>query len=53
MTSGTFKMKLLDRAKEFCQNYGLDIPILMAPMAGACPAEQSAAISNAGGIAIC
>jgi len=46
-------MKPLDRAKEFCQNYGLEIPILMAPMAGACPAELGAAISNAGGIGSC
>ena len=46
-------MKALDRAREFCHNYDLEIPILMAPMAGACPAELAAAISNAGGIGSC
>jgi len=46
-------MRPLDRAREFCYNYELEIPILMAPMAGACPAELAAAISNAGGIGSC
>jgi nitronate monooxygenase len=38
------------RAKEFCASYGLKLPILLAPMAGACPAGLSAAVANAGGI---
>ena len=38
------------RAREFCGRYGLKIPILLAPMAGACPAELSAAVANAGGM---
>jgi nitronate monooxygenase len=38
------------RAKEFCARYGLEIPILLAPMAGACPTELSAAVANAGGM---
>ena len=38
------------RAKEFCASYGLKLPILLAPMAGACPAGLSAAVANAGGM---
>ena len=38
------------RAKEFCQRYGLKVPILLAPMAGACPVALSAAVANAGGM---
>ncbi|MGH6863795.1 MAG: NAD(P)H-dependent flavin oxidoreductase, partial [Methylocella sp.] len=36
------------RAKNFCAAYGLEIPILLAPMAGACPAALSVAVANAG-----
>jgi nitronate monooxygenase len=38
------------RAAQFCQSYGLRIPILMAPMAGACPASLGIAVANAGGM---
>lgn len=38
------------RAGEFCARYGLQVPILLAPTAGACPAGLSAAIANAGGM---
>ncbi len=38
------------RAKEFCDRYGLQVPILLAPMAGACPVALSAAVANAGGM---
>jgi len=38
------------RAEQFCARYGLDLPILLAPMAGACPAGLSAAVANAGGM---
>lgn len=37
-------------AKEFCTAYGLKLPILLAPMAGACPAGLSIAVANAGGM---
>src|SRR5215469_8392508 len=40
----------LDRARAFAGRYGLDVPILLAPMAGACPATLSAAVANAGGM---
>jgi nitronate monooxygenase len=39
-----------DRAQAFCEQYGLDIPILLAPMAGACPVSLSIAVANAGGM---
>jgi nitronate monooxygenase len=39
-----------DRALAFCTQYRLEIPILMAPMAGACPARLAAAVANAGGM---
>src|SRR3990172_9441214 len=39
-----------DRAKAFCTAYRLEAPILLAPMAGACPASLSIAVANAGGM---
>jgi nitronate monooxygenase len=39
-----------DRAAAFCEQYGLDVPILLAPMAGACPVSLSIAVANAGGM---
>src|ERR1700677_4860512 len=39
-----------ERAAQFCATYGLRLPILMAPMAGACPATLAAAVANAGGM---
>jgi nitronate monooxygenase len=38
------------RAEKFCEVYGLKIPILLAPMAGACPVALSVAVANAGGM---
>jgi nitronate monooxygenase len=32
----------------FCEQYGLGLPILLAPMAGACPVSLSIAVANAG-----
>jgi nitronate monooxygenase len=40
----------LDRANAFSNRYHLKLPILLAPMAGACPASLSIAIANAGGM---
>ncbi|MFC7520352.1 NAD(P)H-dependent flavin oxidoreductase [Xanthomonas populi] len=34
----------------FCQRFGLRVPILLSPMAGACPVPLSAAVANAGGM---
>jgi nitronate monooxygenase len=39
-----------ERAQIFCDRYGLEVPILMAPMAGACPVGLASAIANAGGM---
>ena len=41
------------RAEAFCQRFGLRIPILLGPMAGACPPSLSAAVANAGGLGAC
>jgi nitronate monooxygenase len=38
------------RAVAFCERYGLRIPVLEAPMAGASPASLAIAIANAGGM---
>jgi nitronate monooxygenase len=43
-------LRPLDRALVFCAKYGLKCPILLAPMAGACPAGLSIAVANAGGM---
>src|SRR3954467_7158778 len=39
-----------ERAAAFCSRYGLRVPILMAPMAAACPVGLAAAVGNAGGM---
>lgn len=41
------------RAAAFCERFGLRLPILLAPMAGACPASLSVAVANAGGLGSC
>lgn len=38
------------RAAAFAQRYGMTVPILLAPMAGACPPSLSIAVANAGGM---
>ena len=38
----------LERAESFCGRYGLTTPLLLAPMAGACPPGLSIAVANAG-----
>ncbi len=40
----------LHRSDAFCAKYGLKLPILLAPMAGACPATLSIALANSGGM---
>ena len=44
---------LLARTEAFCAAYGLRVPILLAPMAGACPPSLSIAVANAGGLGSC
>ncbi|HLJ70873.1 MAG TPA: nitronate monooxygenase [Roseiarcus sp.] len=43
----------LARAEAFCAAYGLRVPVLLAPMAGACPPSLSIAVANAGGLGAC
>ncbi|MBV8565910.1 MAG: nitronate monooxygenase [Methylobacteriaceae bacterium] len=43
----------LTRARFFCERFGLRLPILLAPMAGACPPSLSIAVAKAGGLGAC
>src|SRR5262249_60025473 len=44
---------VLDRAQAFCARFNLRVPILLAPMAGACAPSLSIAVANAGGLGSC
>lgn len=41
------------RTGAFCARFGVRVPVLMAPMAGACPPRLAAAVANAGGMGAC
>src|SRR5829696_9195456 len=41
------------RAEAFCVRFGLRLPVLLAPMAGACPPSLSIAVADAGGLGAC
>ncbi len=41
------------RAAAFANRLGIRLPILLAPMAGACPPSLSIAVANAGGLGAC
>src|SRR5262249_54347899 len=41
------------RSQAFCQRFGLELPILLAPMAGVSPPALSIAVANAGGLGAC
>ena len=41
------------RAQAFCDRFGLRVPVLLAPMAGACPPALSIAVAQAGGMGAC
>jgi nitronate monooxygenase len=41
------------RAEAFASRLGIRLPILLAPMAGACPPSLSIAVANAGGLGAC
>lgn len=43
----------LSRAQALTDRLGIRLPILLAPMSGACPAALSAAVANAGGMGGC
>jgi nitronate monooxygenase len=53
MSVGMSQHNALGRAAAFCETFNLRVPILMAPMAGACPASLAIAIANAGGLGGC
>jgi nitronate monooxygenase len=44
---------ILSRAESFCGRFGLRVPILLAPMAGASAPSLSIAVANAGGLGSC
>ncbi|HYZ64424.1 MAG TPA: nitronate monooxygenase, partial [Acetobacteraceae bacterium] len=41
------------RTETFCARFGLRLPILLAPMAGACPPSLAIAVAKAGGLGSC
>lgn len=41
------------RAESFANRLGIRLPVLLAPMAGACPPSLSVAVANAGGLGAC
>jgi nitronate monooxygenase len=41
------------RAESFAERVGIRLPVLLAPMAGACPPSLSIAVANAGGMGAC
>lgn len=43
----------VERAQAFSERLGTRAPILLAPMAGACPPALSIAVANAGGLGAC
>src|ERR1700694_4498721 len=43
----------MKRADAFCARFGLRVPILLAPMAGASAPSLSIAVANAGGLGSC
>ena len=45
--------ELRQRHESFCKRYGLSVPILLAPMAGACPPALSSAVMASGGAGAC
>jgi len=47
------KHQALARAAAFCETFNIRVPILMAPMASACPPSLAVAVANAGGMGGC
>jgi nitronate monooxygenase len=46
-------MSIRNRTAAFCDRFGLRVPILLAPMAGASAPALSIAVANAGGLGAC
>ncbi|MGQ7847446.1 NAD(P)H-dependent flavin oxidoreductase [Granulosicoccus sp. 3-233] len=47
------RQAILERSSSFARRLQLRVPILLAPMAGACPVSLSVAVANAGGMGAC
>jgi nitronate monooxygenase len=47
-SSSSLSLGAGERAARFCRRFGLQVPILQAPMAGACPTSLASAVANAG-----
>src|SRR5256885_7014075 len=47
------RAQCLERTRNFCSDYSLRVPILLAPMAGSSPPSLSIAVANAGGLGAC
>ena len=45
--------RILARSQAFCDRFGLQLPILLAPMAGVSPPALSIAVAEAGGLGAC
>lgn len=43
----------LVRVRRFCESFGLRVPVLLGPMAGACQPYLSIEVANAGGLGAC
>src|SRR5215471_10399924 len=41
---------MIQQAQKFCDTYGMKMPIMLAPMAGASPVALSVAVANGGGM---
>ena len=52
MSRGAYSSPLA-RARSFSDHLGIRLPILLAPMAGACSPSLSIAVANAGGLGAC
>jgi len=49
----TQSTKPIARAEKFAERLGIRVPVLLSPMAGACPVSLSVAVANAGGLGAC
>lgn len=53
MADRLVSQSLQSRVSAFCSTFGLEIPVMLAPMAGACPPSLSIAVAKAGGMGAC
>lgn len=53
MTDNSAAQSIRSRAAAFCKEFSVEIPVMLAPMAGACPPALSIAVAKAGGMGAC